>query len=156
MGMKDWDWTDRDAERPDWDRLFVGLRDGAFLGPETGVRKRGMVSINVGWLARGGLLRIYHDRLEFEPNPLERLLLARGRVIPFDDIERIERRPELATQISVGGEAPRMRLHRREGKHIDILPAGRTLDEWLLAIKESMVWWSRRGPVADEDDPEGS
>jgi hypothetical protein len=48
MGMKDWDWTDRDAERPDWDRLFVGLRDGAFLGPEPGVRKRGMVSVNTG------------------------------------------------------------------------------------------------------------
>ena len=46
-----------------------------------------------------------------------------------------------------------MRLHRHEGNHIDILPAGRTLDEWILAIKESMVWWSRRGPVA-EDDPE--
>ena len=154
MGMKDWDWDDKDSERADWDRLFVGLRDGAFLGSEPGVRKRGLVSINTGWLARGGLLRLYFDRLEFEPNPLERLLLARARVIAFADLDRIERRPESAEQISVGGEAPRMRLHRHEGGHIDVLPAGRTLDEWLVAIKESWMWWSRRDTTAESEHEE--
>jgi hypothetical protein len=152
MGMKGWDWSGQDEERPDWDRLFVGLRDGAFLGAEPGVRKRGMVSINAGWLARGGLLRLYADRLEFEPNPLERLLFARGRVIAFDELDHIERRPDSAELLSVGGEAPRMRLHRHDGGHLDILPAGRTLDAWLLAIRESWTWWSRRGVVAEGDD----
>lgn len=152
MGMKGWDWSGQDDERPDWDRLFVGLRDGAFLGAEPGVRKRGMVSINSGWLARGGLLRLYADRLEFEPNPLERLLLARPRVIAFADLERIERRPADPELLSVGGEAPRMRLHRHESAHIDVLPAGRTLDEWLVAIRESWTWWSRRGTTAESDD----
>ena len=33
MGMKDWDWDDKDADRPDWDRLFVGLRDGKLPRP---------------------------------------------------------------------------------------------------------------------------
>ncbi|MGE0028075.1 MAG: hypothetical protein AB7U07_13325 [Thermoleophilia bacterium] len=151
MGMKDWDWNDKDADRPDWDRLFVGLRDGAFLGPEAGVRKRGLVSINNGWLARGGLLRLYHDRIEFEPNPMERLLLARKRVVAFREIARLERRPESPDDLPANGQAPRMRIHRHEESHIDVLPAGRTLDEWLTAIRESMIWWSRRGYV-DEDD----
>jgi hypothetical protein len=150
MGMKDWDWSDKDADRPDWDRLFVGLRDGAFLGAEAGVRKRGLVSINNGWLARGGLLRLYADRIEFEPNPLERLLLARRRVVAFAEIARLERRPESPDEMPRAGQAPRMRIHRHEGGTIDVLPAGRTLDEWLAAIRESMTWWTRRGPVAEE------
>ena len=152
MGMKDWDWDDKDADRPDWDRLFVGLRDGKFLGPETGVRKRGLVSINNGWLARGGLLRLYADRLEFEPNPMERLLLARARVVRFAEIARIERRPLSPEDLPNNGQAPRMRIHRHEGPSIDVLPAGRTLDEWLEAIRESMIWWSRRGPVWEDDE----
>jgi hypothetical protein len=150
MAMKDWDWNEKDADRPDWDRLFVGLRDGAFLGPETGVRKRGMVSINNGWLARGGLLRLYADRLEFEPNPMERLLMARRRTVAFAEIARLERRPASPEDMPVDGQAPRMRIHRHEGPSIDVLPAGRTLDEWLEAIRESMIWWSRRGLVHED------
>jgi hypothetical protein len=149
MGIRDWDWSDRgEQERPDWDRLFTGLRDGAFLGSEPGVRKRGMVSVNVGWLARGGLLRLYADRLEFEPNPLERLLLARRRVIAFADIERLERRPAHPGDPLADGRTPRMRVHLRAAGPIDVLPAGTTLDDWLLAIRESMTWWSRRGSSA--------
>jgi hypothetical protein len=148
--MKDWDWNEKDADRPDWDRLWVGLRDGAFLGPEAGVRRRGLVSVNTGWLARGGLLRLYHDRLEFEPNPMERLLFARRRMVAFAEIARLERRPASAEDLPTDGQAPRMRIHRHEAPHIDVLPAGRTLDEWLEAIRESMVWWSRRGPVAED------
>jgi hypothetical protein len=154
MGIRDWDWSDGgEEERPDWDRLFTGLRDGTFLGPEPGVRKRGLVSLNVGWLARGGLLRLYADRLEFEPNPLERLLLARRRVIAFDDIERIERRPAHAADVVASGQVPRMRLHVRDAGHLDVLPASTTLDGWILAIRESMTWWSRRGP-SEQDDPD--
>lgn len=143
MDMWDWDWADDDEDRPLWDRVWTGLRDCAFLGPEEGVRKRGLVSVNVGWLARGGLLRLYADRLEFEPNPLERLLLARPRVIGFGDVERFERRPARG-EISPLGEAKRMRVHLREAGHIDILPAGDTLDDWLLLVRESYGWWFRR------------
>ncbi len=155
MGMKDWDWSDKDADRSDWDRLWVGLRDGHFFGPESGVRKRGLVSINNGWLARGGLLRLYHDRIEFEPNPMERLLFARKRVVAFADIKRLERRPASPDDLPANGQAPRMRIHRHEEGHIDVLPAGRTLDEWLEAIRESMIWWTRRGYVAEEETAEG-
>ena len=110
------------------------------------------MSINNGWLARGGLLRLYADRLEFEPNPMERLLLARKRVVPFAEIARLERRPESPDDLPTNGQAPRIRIHRHEEPSIDVLPAGRTLDEWLGAIRESMIWWSRRGPVWE--DPE--
>ena len=123
---------------------MVGLRDGAFLGPESGVRRRGLVSVNAGWLARGGLLRLHHDRLEFEPNPLERLMRARPRTIPFADIDWIERRPARPQEISPIGEAKRMRLHLRDGTHLDILPAGDTLDDWLVDLRESYTWWFRR------------
>ena len=139
----DWDWSGRE-DRPEWDRMWVGLRDGAFLGAEDGVRKRGLVSVNVGWLARGGLLRLYADRLDFEPNPLERLLAARRRVLPFIDVLRVERRPERpGDRISPDGQSPRMRLHMADGSRVDVLPAGDTLDEWLTAIREAWGWYRR-------------
>lgn len=141
-GWSDWDWSG-DDDRPEWDRIWVGLRDGAFLGPEGGVRKRGLVSIHSGWLARGGLLRLYTDRLEFEPNPLERLLAARKRSISFADIERIERRPARTDDVSPIGETKRMRLHMSGGGHLDVIPAGDTLDDWLTAIKEPWFWYRR-------------
>lgn len=141
-GWSDWDWSG-DDDRPEWDRVWVGLRDGAFLGAEDGVRKRGLVSVNAGWLARGGLLRLYTDRLEFDPNPLERLLAARKRVLPFGEVERIERRPARAEEISPVGETKRMRLHMSGGSHLDVIPAADTLDDWLMAIGEAWVWYRR-------------
>lgn len=153
-GWSDWDWSGGD-DRPEWDRMWVGLRDGqAFLGQEDGVRKRGLVSINSGWLARGGLLRVYRDRLEFEPNPLERLLAARRRTLPYADIVRIERRPAGVDDVSPVGEAKRMRLHMRAGGTLDVLPPGDTLDEWLVAVMEPWAWW-RRANIGDEDDASG-
>jgi hypothetical protein len=153
MGIADWDWSG-DDDRPTWERVLVGLRDGAFLGAESGVRRRGLVSVNVGWLARGGLLRLYHDRLEFEPNPLERLMRARRRVIPFAAIEWIERRPARRGEIDPLGRPPRMRLHLRDGRPIDVLPASDTLDAWLRDLRESYSWWFRsareEAPVAAE------
>lgn len=141
-GWSDWDWSG-DADRPEWDRVWVGLRDGAFLGQEDGVRKRGLVSVNSGWLARGGLLRLYADRLEFEPNPLERLMGARRRTLAFAEIERIERRPERVEDVSPTGESKRMRLHMGARGTLDVIPAGDTLDDWLLALRESWVWYRR-------------
>jgi hypothetical protein len=84
---------------------------------------------------------------------MERLLLARRRVVAFAEIARIERRPESPDDLPANGQSPRMRIHRHEDDSIDVLPAGRTLDEWLAAIRESMIYWSRRGPVA-EDEPD--
>jgi hypothetical protein len=147
MGIEAWDWSGDDDRTP-WERLVIGLRDGGWLGAEPGVRRRGLVSVNVGWLARGGLLRLFHDRLEFEPNPLERLLYARRRVIAFDDVERFERRPASRDEISPVGEAPRMRVHLRDGGHIDLLPAGGTLDAWLIDVRESYGWWFRKARAA--------
>lgn len=148
-GWSDWDWSG-DDDRPEWDRVWVGLRDGAFLGAEDGVRKRGLVSINSGWLARGGLLRLYADRLEFEPNPLERLLAARRRTLPFAEIDRIERRPERVEDVSPVGETRRMRLHMGARGTLDVIPAGDTLDDWLLALRESWVWY-RRAHMPEDD-----
>jgi hypothetical protein len=142
MSIRAWDWSG-DDERPAWERVLVGLRDGAFLGAESGVRRRGLVSLNAGWLARGGLLRLFHDRLEFEPNPLERLLRARRRVIAFAEIERIERRPARPGELLPAGEAPRMRVHLTGGRNLDLLPAG-DLDEWLVEVRESYAWWFRK------------
>jgi hypothetical protein len=72
-------------------------------------------------------------------------------VIAFGDIERIERRPALASDVVANGQVPRMRVHLREAGHLDVLPASTTLDGWILAIRESMTWWSRRGPSAPDD-----
>jgi len=154
-GWSDWDWSG-DDDRPEWDRVWVGLRDGAFLGPEGGVRKRGLVSVNSGWLARGGLLRLYADRLVFEPNPLERLLAARTRTLSFAEIERIERRPAGAEDISVTGETKRMRLHLSGGASLDVIPIGDTLDEWLVAIGEAWGWYRRAHMPGPEEGAEGA
>ena len=143
----DWDGAD-DDEPAQWDRIWTDLRDGAFLGPEDGVRKRGLVSINRGWLARGGLLRLYADRLEFEPSPLERLLAARRWSLSFAEIERFERRPASAGEVSPIGQIPRMRLHLAGGRQFDVIPAGDTLDAWLDAILQPWDWYRRTHDVA--------
>ena len=143
--MARWTLDERDDhdDRPDWERMWTGLRDGEFLGPEDGVRRRGLVSVNTGWLARGGLLRLYRDRLVFEPNPLERLMLARRRTIAFAELERVERRPERPGDVSPVGQTARMRLHMSDGSHIDVIPAGDTLDEWLPMIDQAWSWYRR-------------
>jgi hypothetical protein len=153
VGIESWDWDGSD-ERPGWERLLVGLRDGCFLGPEPGVRKRGLVSVNAGWLARGGLLRLRADRLDFEPNPLERLLGARRRTFRFDDIQWIERRPARPGDMSPTGQVARMRIHLEDDAHVDVLPAGDTLDDWLLALRESRAWWRRRDRAAADGGQE--
>ena len=142
MGTEDWDW--RTPDRPDWERVLVGLRDCVFLGPEEDVHRRGLVSLNVGWLARGGLLRLHSDGLSFEPNPLERLLGARRRRFSFAELERVERLPARAGEILPGGQAARIRLHLVDGRSADLLPAGATLDDWLAALRDRRAIWRRR------------
>lgn len=140
--MNLWSWDD-DTGKPDWERLMIGLRDGGFLGQEDGVHMRGLASLNRGWLARGGLLRLRDDGLTFEPNPLERLLLARPGSYPFSQILRIERRPRRPDEVSPLGQSPRIRLHLEGEEHVDVLPAGGP-DAWLDAIRERRAIWVRR------------
>jgi hypothetical protein len=147
MDLGHWDWSG-DEDRPDWERVWTGLRDGAFLDDEDGVFRRGLVSVNVGWLARGGLLHLEIPGLRFEPNPLERLLRARTRYFAFADIDRVERRPARPGEVLPGGVAPRIRLHLRDARPVDIIPAGDTLDEWLGAIVNQHEVWQRRARFA--------
>jgi hypothetical protein len=126
VGTEDWDW--RTPDRPDWERVLVGLRDCVFLGPEEDVHRRGLVSLNVGWLARGGLLR----------------LGARRRRFSFAELERVERLPARAGEILPGGQAARVRLHLVDGRSADLLPAGATLDDWLAALRDRRAIWRRR------------
>lgn len=151
MDFGQWDWTG-DDDRPDWDRLWVGLRDGAFLGPEEGVYRRGLVSVNVGWLARGGLLRLEIPGLRFVPNPLERLMGARTKYFAFADITQIERCPPTRDGVLPGGVAPRIRLHFTASRPVDILPAGETLDDWLVAMREQHATWERRARFESPPD----
>jgi hypothetical protein len=135
-------WID-DDERPAWEGYLVKLRDGGFLGREEGVLRRGLASLNRGWLARGGLLRLHVDALSFEPNPLERLLGARRSSFPLELILRAERRPDRPGEPSSLAQPARIRLHMADGGRIDLIPAGGP-DEWLEAIREAREVWERR------------
>jgi len=139
-----WDWDFEDDERAEWERVLRGLRDGAFFGDEEGVIRRGLVSVNTGWLARGGLLRLRDSGLEFTPNPLERLLGARVRRFGFTEMVRVERRPRREWMVLPGGQLPRITLHMRGGEAVDVLPAGDTLERWLALITNQMEVWERR------------
>ena len=99
-----------DGYDPDrWDARLIIARDGA-RELEDGVYRRTLASLNNGWLARGGHLRLHDDRLSFAPTPFERLLLARPVSVDFVDIERVERHPERPEDVLPGGKAPRMRV----------------------------------------------
>ena len=64
-----------DSRRPDdydpdrWDAIFVEARDGP-RELEEGCHRRTIASLNNGWLARGGLLRLHDDSLTFAPSPM--------------------------------------------------------------------------------------
>ena len=130
----------------------MGLRDGGFLGHEEGVLKRGLISLNAGWLARGGLLRLHEEGLSFTPNPLERLLGARGRRIAFADLDLLERMPGRPGEFLPGGLRPRIRLHLRGGGQVDLLPAGDNVDDWLDAIRERRAVWLLRCRLTPTED----
>ena len=56
-----------DGYDPDrWDARFIILRDGP-RELEDGVYRRTLASLNSGWFARGGLLRLHDDHLSFTP-----------------------------------------------------------------------------------------
>src|SRR5207342_1852497 len=104
-----------DSQRPDgydpdrWDAPFIIARDGP-RELEDGVTRRTLASLNNGWLARGGMLRLHDDHLSFTPTPMERLLFARTVRIDFAAITEVQRHPEREGDILPGGLAPRMRL----------------------------------------------
>ena len=82
-----------DGYDPDrWDARFIIARDGP-RELEEGVYRRTLASLNSGWLARGGHLRLHDDHLSFAPTTLERLLFAKAHRIDFDAIESVAREP---------------------------------------------------------------
>ena len=138
--------TNRDRDDgydPDrWDAAFIIARDGP-RQLEDGVYRRTLASLNNGWLARGGHLRLHDDRLSFTPSPFERLLLARHVTIAFADIDAVERDPKSKEDFIPGGKAPRMRLKGREGRHFEFV-FSQGLDDWIAALRERMEIWERR------------
>jgi hypothetical protein len=131
-----------DGFDPDrWDAQFIIARDGP-RELEEGVYRRTLASLNNGWLARGGHLRLHDDHLSFTPSPLERLLLARRVRIDFCDITEVERHPRRRDEMLPGGRAPRMRLTAVSKRYDFLFPNG--LDDWIAAVEERMQIWERR------------
>jgi hypothetical protein len=136
-----------DSQRPDdydpdrWDAVFIEARDGP-RELEDGVHRRTIASLNNGWLARGGLLRLHDDHLSFRPSPMERLLFARSVRIDFADITAVERHPEREGGVLPGGRSPRMRLRTESGSYDFVFPGG--LDDWIASLKERRHLWEIR------------
>jgi hypothetical protein len=136
-----------DSQRPDdydpdrWDAIFIEARDGP-RELEEGVFRRTLASLNNGWLARGGLLRLHADHQSFAPAPLERLLLAKAVRIDFADITAVERHPARAGDVLPGGRAPRMRLITTARIFDFVFPGG--LDDWIASLKERRHLWEIR------------
>jgi hypothetical protein len=136
-----------DSRRPDdydpdrWDARFIEARDGP-RELEEGCHRRTLASLNNGWLARGGLLRLHDDRLSFAPSPLERLLLAKSLSIDFADITAVERHPARVGEMLPGGRAPRMRLVTESRDYDFVFHTG--LDDWIDSVKERLNLWEIR------------
>lgn len=136
-----------DSRRPDdydpdrWDAIFVEARDGP-RELEEGCHRRTLASLNNGWLARGGMLRLHEDCLSFTPTPLERLLLAKRLSIDFADITAVERHPAHVGEMLPGGKAPRMRLITTQRNYDFVFHRG--LDDWIDSVKERLNVWEIR------------
>ena len=136
-----------DSRRPDdydpdrWDAIFVEARDGP-RDLEEGCHRRTIASLNNGWLARGGLLRLHDDSLTFAPSPMERLLLAKNLSIDFADITAVERHPARPGEMLPGGKAPRMRLLTETRSYDFVFHSG--LDDWIDSVKERLDIWENR------------
>ena len=141
-----------DAHRDDgfdpdrWDAQFIIARDGP-RELEDGVHRRTLASLNNGWLARGGHLRLHDDHLSFTPTPIERLLFARAVHVSFDEIEDVERHPERPEDVLPGGRAARMRVRTSERAYDFVFHNG--LDDWLDAVGERRRIWEHRARMAD-------
>jgi hypothetical protein len=136
-----------DSQRPDgydpdrWDAPFIIARDGP-RELEDGVTRRTLASLNNGWLARGGMLRLHDDHLSFTPTPMERLLFARSVRIDFAAITEVQRHPEREGDILPGGLAPRMRLLTEARTYDFLFPSG--LDDWINSLRERRRVWENR------------
>jgi hypothetical protein len=136
-----------DAHRDDgfdpdrWDAQFIIARDGA-RELEEGVHRRTLASLNNGWLARGGHLRLHDDHLSFTPTPIERLLFARPLSLDFGEIEQVERHPARPEEVLPGGRASRMRVRTSERSYDFVFHNG--LDDWLDAVDERRRIWEQR------------
>jgi len=136
-----------DGYDPDrWDARFIIARDGP-RELEDGVYRRTLASLNSGWLARGGLLRLHDDHLSFLPTPIERLLLAKSHRIDFAAIESVVREPARAGDILPGGKAARMRITTRERSFEFVFTIG--LDDWLEAVGERRRVWENRTRIGN-------
>jgi hypothetical protein len=132
-----------DGYDPDrWDARFIVARDGP-RELEDGVHRRTLASLNNGWLARGGHLRLHDDHLSFDPSRIERLLFAKPVRVDFTRVTGVERHPARPEDVLPGGMSPRMRV-RTEAKSYDfVFHTG--LDDWLDAVGERMrIWQTRR------------
>jgi hypothetical protein len=131
-----------------WDAAFIVARDGP-RELEEGVYRRTLTSLNNGWLARGGHLRLHDDRLSFSPSPLERLMLARRLTVPFDEIVQVERHPTRREDRLPGGLAPRMRVVTIARSYDFLFHNG--LDDWIDAVGERMGIWENRRRFDDAE-----
>jgi hypothetical protein len=135
-----------DGYDPDrWDAKFIEARDGG-RELEDGVHRRTLTSLNNGWLARGGHLRLHDDHLSFRPSPLERLLMAKPVRVDFGDVTGVERHPSRPEEILPGGQMPRMRVITEARRFDFVFHAG--LDDWIEAVDERMAIWARRREMA--------
>lgn len=139
-----------DGYNPDrWDAKFIEMRDGP-RQLEPGEYRRTLASLNSGWLARGGLLRLHDDGLSFTPTPIERLLFAKSHRIDFAAMTAIAREPRRAEDVLPGGKAPRMRITTSERSFEFVFHHG--LDDWLDALAERRRIWENRARMGNGDD----
>jgi hypothetical protein len=112
-----------------------------------GSRSRGFTvglsaSLDSGWPARGGLLRLHDDHLSFIPSPMEKPLFARYIRIDFTEITAVQRHPEREGEYLPGGVSPRMRLITEERAYDVVFIRG--LDDWMASVKERRYTWENR------------
>ncbi len=79
--------------------------------PDEVVRKKGGGDLQNGWLSRHGDLKLTDDRLLFEPTILDRIMGAKRREIPLDEIQELERWPRNPEDFPPGGRRARLLVH---------------------------------------------
>ena len=139
-----------DGYDPDrWDAKFIEMRDGP-RQLEPGEYRRTLASLNSGWYARGGLLRLHDDGLSFTPTPIERLLFGKSHRIDFAAITAVDREPRRPEEILPGGKAPRVRITTIARSYEFVFHNG--LDDWIEAIGERRRIWTNRTRMGNGND----